>query len=865
MTLKLLGKGSISGRMFADTNGDNTELNATGGFEPGLAGQTVTLLVKPGKVVATTVTDEFGNYTFTNLPAAEYRVLFPKDVNGAPLVVKDVGNEGIDSDAFQDTGKTPSIFLKTGQIKTEVDAGYAFDNADPEANNDSFTTLPGESVSGNVLTNDTDPDGDPLTVEGITQNPANGTVSIAPNGQFTYTPNAAFSGPDQFTYRISDGNGGFDTAQVFINVRPSVVDGEACQKGAFNEELFTGIELKVANAVAGSVPVSNTNAQAGDSVTFKNAGTTADGTVIEARLVLETKSSANLQVDLAAQGRFDDVYGILLNGNNDASMQGQTATFRLEFFDQATGQPVSIHPAIGFGDLDNARGAEVISINDPNLANVAVTADSRVAINYDGNTSLSASGTVPDNNPLAPQDQFAALFDSTNSLTFTVTSRGFNSGIVFAKPDAENLIALKNTAPDAEDDAFVGTEADVITGRVLENDSDADKDKICVIDNSNPANGTLVINRDGSFVYTPNQGFVGEDSFTYTISDGKGGTDTATATLRVTSSNTAPEANDDTGLSTTLGTPLTIDVLANDSDPDGDPLTITDVRLNDPAQGTVEIVGNKVVFTPADPSVNTTAEIIYTVSDGRGGEDTASAFVAVRPLVAPNSAPVAGDDSILGQAGGAITGSVLDNDSDPDDDPLTVVGNTTPANGRLFIGPDGTFAYLPNPGFTGEDSFTYTVSDGKGGTDTATVTLKVNAAPEANDDPVLVQEGAPITGNVLDNDSDPEGNPLTIVGNTTPQNGTLVLNPDGSFTYTPDADFTGEDSFTYEVSDGDGGRSSATVTFTVNAAPEANDDPLVVQTGAPLSGNVLDNDSDPEGNPLTIVGNTTPQNGTLAS
>jgi len=514
----------LTGRMFKDTDGDNTELAADGNFEPGLPGQTVLLLDGNHNVVATTTTDHAGIYTFTNLPAGTYVVQFPTSVEGRPLVEKDVGEGGfknglpgftIDSDADQQTGKTIHINLQIGQFRGEVDAGYAFGNTDPEANNDLFSTVIGVPVSGNVLTNDTDPDGDTLTVEGITQNPANGTVSIAPNGQFTYTPNPAFSGPDQFTYRISDGKGGFDTAQVFITVRPTVVDGEACQKGAFNLDAYTPIELQVPNAVDGSIPVSNINAQAGDFITFKNAGVTADGTVVEARMTLVSKSSNDLKVDMAVEGRFDEIYGLRLNGNNNNAMEGQTATLRLDFFNQATGQPINFNPVVSFGDLDQERGSEVITINDPNLANVAVSADSKIAINYDGNNFVRGAGTSPSgNDPLSPQDQFAALYDNTNSITFTVTSRGFNSGITFPKANPENLIVLKNDAPDAVDDVFEGLNDAPIVGNLLNNDSDPDKDKICVISNTDPANGTVSIAPNGQFIYTPNPTFTGPDQFT---------------------------------------------------------------------------------------------------------------------------------------------------------------------------------------------------------------------------------------------------------------------------------------------------------------------------------------------------------------
>jgi Ca2+-binding RTX toxin-like protein len=197
------------------------------------------------------------------------------------------------------------------------------------------------------------------------------------------------------------------------------------------------------------------------------------------------------------------------------------------------------------------------------------------------------------------------------------------------------------------------------------------------------------------------------------------------------------------------------------------------------------------------------------------------------PPPPPNLGPDAVDDSYNTTEDNAVTtGNVLGNDTDPENDALSITGFTQGANGTVVNNNDGTFTYTPDADFAGTDSFTYTVDDGNGGTDTATVTVNVaaqNDGPDAVDDSYnTTEDNAVTTGNVLGNDTDPENDALTITGFTQGANGTVVNNNDGTFTYTPDADFAGTDSFTYTVDDGNGGTDTATVTVNVAADPANN-------------------------------------------
>jgi hypothetical protein len=189
-----------------------------------------------------------------------------------------------------------------------------------------------------------------------------------------------------------------------------------------------------------------------------------------------------------------------------------------------------------------------------------------------------------------------------------------------------------------------------------------------------------------------------------------------------------------------------------------------------------------------------------------------------------NKPPVATDDTYIAQRNTDLTVAspgVLSNDSDPDGNTLTVVvansQTTSTQGGTIVWNADGSFVYTPKTDFSGSDAFTYQISDGRGGTDTATVNISVNAPPVAGDDAYNTLKGTPLPiliSNLLINDSDPENDSLIFDSFTPPAHG-VVVKTDGTLTYTPDPGFSGSDTFTYEISDGKGGTDTATVTITV--------------------------------------------------
>lgn len=183
--------------------------------------------------------------------------------------------------------------------------------------------------------------------------------------------------------------------------------------------------------------------------------------------------------------------------------------------------------------------------------------------------------------------------------------------------------------------------------------------------------------------------------------------------------------------------------------------------------------------------------------------------------------PDAVNDSISTRTNTAKTFDPRTNDTDPNNDPLTITAKTDGANGTVAIISAGTqLTYTPNTGYTGADSFTYTISDGQGGTDTATVSVTVtaNAAPVAANDSISTALNTALTFDPRGNDSDTDGDTLTIIAKTDGANGTVAIISAGTqLTYTPNTGYTGADSFTYTISDGFGGSATGTVNATVTA------------------------------------------------
>ena len=503
--------------------------------------------------------------------------------------------------------------------------------------------------------------------------------------------------------------------------------------------------------------------------------------------------------------------------------------------------------------LKNDAGIiELVSLNDNVIIESLDLATSSQQVTISGNTVMLVFKKT-----LAPDNQYGLRINSgILSDLYGNTFAGLN--------ESQFNFATNNNAPVTIEDTASLVEDGAVAIAVLANDSDAEgflmPSSVTVI--VKPANGQTHINiANGVITYTPSVNFNGTDTFRYQVADFQGALSTSTlVTITINAQNDLPTLNNDLTV-TQEDTPVLIDVLKNDTDIDANDQLNSDslVIITRPVNGQAQVIDGKINYSPFN-NFNGSDSFTYQVADSFGA--LGEAATVILNISGSNDAPVATDDIITTNEDTQVTFNILINDLDIDGeiDPTTISIITAARHGELSIDPiTADIRYLPNKDFNGSDSFGYVVKDSEDATSneanvSITVT-SVNDAPIANNDTVVLLEDMSHLINVLGNDTDVEQgiDPSTVILVSPPSQGQLDLDPlSGKFSYTPAANFFGEDYFSYQVEDNLSGISNiAKVTLTVqsvNDLPIANPDTFILTEDTSSNFAVLANDADIDGN-----------------
>ncbi|EHH2480965.1 tandem-95 repeat protein [Vibrio parahaemolyticus] len=812
---------------------------------------------------------------------------------------------------------------------TAVEVNVTPVNDAPVAKDDIATTQEDTAVTIDVLPNDTDVDGDKLSIQSASVPEAQGKVEIV-DGKLVFTPAENFNGHAEIIYTVTDGEL-TDEAKVTVTVNP-VNDAPTIKVDA--------VESITEDAVSTDTVVAT--------LTVRDTDTSEDQLTVS----LENNSNG---------------YFVLVGDEVKLTQAGVDAVNN----DELNLKDLTISASVSDGVNPTASDSDSLVVN---RVNDAPTVENAIAdqvlsedfeaytidlneVFKDSDSSLEFSVSGNDNIQISIVNGVATItptadWNGSETLTFTATDpsgESVSQTVNFTVAPVVDIVADKATV--VEDTPTII--------KVLGNDTFEGDDKVVSLDTNNgPANGTVSVNPDGSVTYTPNDNYHGTDSFTYIVTSG-GVSESTTVRVDVTPVNDAPVAKDDTAI-TDEDTPVTIDVLPNDTDVDGDKLSIESASVPK-EQGTVEVVNGKLVFTPAE-NFNGDAEITYTVTDGQL-TDEAKVTVTVNPV---NDAPIIKVDAVEsitedGVNTDTVVATLTVRDTDTPEDQLTVslennsngyfvlVGNdvkltqagvdavnndelnlkdlTISASVSDGVNPtasdsdslivnrvndaptvenaiadqvlsedfdvytidlnevfkdsdsslkisvsgndniqisivNGVATITPTADWNGKETITFTAKDPSGESVSQTVDFTVAPVVDIEADSSNVVEDTPTIINVLGNDTfEGKDKVVSLDAENGPKNGTVIVNNDGTVTYTPDDNYVGKDTFTYVVTSG-GVSESTTVEVNVtpvNDAPVAKDDIATTQEDTAVTIDVLPNDTDADGDKLSIESASVPK------
>lgn len=675
------------------------------------------------------------------------------------------------------------------------------ENRPPVAVDDQFGIRPGRTTLLPLLDNDSDPDGDVLTARLQGEPPAVGTLQSVYNGTgMQVAVPADASGTASFQYQASDGRGGTATAKVTLSVRDRSVNEGPAQKRV------PTILLEQGKSISQNVLTDWTDPD-GDDLLLVAASTSSEGDQVRVRpdgqLTFQDVGTSlgrkEVQV-VVSDGQLQTEGKVIVDVRAKGSLPPKA---NADHAAGIAGQDLVVSP-LG-NDVDPTGGTlRLTRVDTP--PDLAITPDYQ-------------SGTF----------RFRAESPGTYYLTYLVTN---------GPESSEGLIRIEISPAGGSSQSPVAV-ADLallpVGGEVLidalGNDSDPAGGVLVIQSVSQPQNsaiGVAVLDHHILRI-TDVRGLTASTSFTYTVSNG-----VASATGEVTvvpvpaPSKLLPPVATPDEITVRAEDVATINVLANDSHPNGSKLTLNPVLIQviDPAQGLLSVSGNTLRFK-AGPTA-ATAHAIYAVAGPDGQEDSAQVTIHIRGGGAEqNSRPLPQKVTARVIAGKTSRISIPLDGIDPDGDSVTLIGlEQAPSKGTATVG--ATFIeYTASPNASGQDLFTYVVEDRLGARSTATVVVGIAPSPGTNQNPVAVDDtitvlpGRHIAADVLSNDADPDGDPISLVAGSLEAAAELAVEvKDGRVQLTAPAT-TGTVMVYYGVSDGHGGTAVGTLKVVVRSdAPQ---------------------------------------------
>ena len=679
-------------------------------------------------------------------------------------------------------------------------------NEGPVASPDVITIAADALSSGiNVLGNDQDPEGGALEIISVTSESAEAgsIVTVNPDGTLNYQPAVGFVGTDTVTYVVRDASGATSTATVTVNVVALDNGPVAVDDVAVMDSEAVAVNIDVLGNDLAIDPSRLSIAQ--DSIS----------SIAGAIVSLNEDGTLNYEPPAGFTGNDTITYSVI-----DGEGGVTTATLVVTVLGPNVG-PTAVDDSITVEEDTFTINIDVLS-NDTDLNNDPLTVLSASATF--GTVTVNPNGTL----------NYRPVENATEAdqITYRI---GDGSGETSEATLTVNITPV-NDAPEANETSTSTLEdTPIAILNVLNNVTDLDGDDLRVVSASvEPAfGGNVTINDDNTLSYAPAANYFGSDSITYSVSDGST-TATSTVSIEVIAVNDAPVVVDEVLTTTEDQGVLGIVVRDNDSDVEGEVLTITanETSLNG---GAVSVNADGSINYQPKSNFNGTDTIEYFVTDA-SGETTGGAVLVT--VTAVDDEPVASTATLETAAGvpieGDLTESVILGDGATT---FSLTPGAEPQHGVVTLNDDGTYSYTPDEGFSGIERFGYTVTDEDGDVASSIITISVvsddfqanqpgdlpDDIPVAAGDAFTLQEDTLVTAQVGQNDdlSDDGGNVFTVEESNGPAHGTVIMAGNGVFTYTPEANFFGQDAFVYTLTDANGDTSTATVSLTIEGVNDA--------------------------------------------